>query len=387
MSCHLFLIILYFVHTLAKLNIDKTRASHFEWPKICSASLSLLHRARVLFPFSAVRTTPHTRTHTRRGRARDMAGGYVCSLSPELVERARVELGENPETRAQEVQKLREALARRPDIPARTDDAFLLRFLRARKFDHEKTLKLIKNYYKCHQTWPDVFQDFRPSAVKNVLDSGFIRVVPQRDSQGRRIIIQSPGKWNPSTTPIIENLRAMYMTLELLLQSEETQVNGIVLLGDYKGLGLAQVTNFSPYFVKRMTTVLQDAFPMRIKGQSSINEPVIFKAVFAMIKPFLKEKMRKRMNFHGSDFLSLHKKISPDLLPAEYGGTAPAITTDTWTQTLLAAEPYFLETFGNISFTKAESPDEVLTAEEKKLQEDLNRAIEEAGPEEEWTKF
>ncbi|XP_032817754.1 alpha-tocopherol transfer protein-like isoform X2 [Petromyzon marinus] len=316
-----------------------------------------------------------------------MAGGYVCSLSPELVERARVELGENPETRAQEVQKLREALARRPDIPARTDDAFLLRFLRARKFDHEKTLKLIKNYYKCHQTWPDVFQDFRPSAVKNVLDSGFIRVVPQRDSQGRRIIIQSPGKWNPSTTPIIENLRAMYMTLELLLQSEETQVNGIVLLGDYKGLGLAQVTNFSPYFVKRMTTVLQDAFPMRIKGQSSINEPVIFKAVFAMIKPFLKEKMRKRMNFHGSDFLSLHKKISPDLLPAEYGGTAPAITTDTWTQTLLAAEPYFLETFGNISFTKAESPDEVLTAEEKKLQEDLNRAIEEAGPEEEWTKF
>ncbi|XP_032817756.1 alpha-tocopherol transfer protein-like isoform X3 [Petromyzon marinus] len=240
---------------------------------------------------------------------------------------------------------------------------------------------------RCHQTWPDVFQDFRPSAVKNVLDSGFIRVVPQRDSQGRRIIIQSPGKWNPSTTPIIENLRAMYMTLELLLQSEETQVNGIVLLGDYKGLGLAQVTNFSPYFVKRMTTVLQDAFPMRIKGQSSINEPVIFKAVFAMIKPFLKEKMRKRMNFHGSDFLSLHKKISPDLLPAEYGGTAPAITTDTWTQTLLAAEPYFLETFGNISFTKAESPDEVLTAEEKKLQEDLNRAIEEAGPEEEWTKF
>uniref|UniRef100_S4RQE8 CRAL-TRIO domain-containing protein n=1 Tax=Petromyzon marinus TaxID=7757 RepID=S4RQE8_PETMA len=147
---------------------------------------------------------------------------------------------------------------------------------------------------RCHETWPDIFQDFRPSAVKELLDSGFIRVLPERDSKGRRVIIQSPGKWNPSTTPIIDNFKAMYMTLELLIQSEETQVNGITILVDHKGMGLAHVTNFTPSLMKKITTVIQDAFPIRIKGHHTINEPSIFKAMFALIKPFFKEKMQKR---------------------------------------------------------------------------------------------
>ncbi|XP_078731744.1 alpha-tocopherol transfer protein-like [Lampetra fluviatilis] len=315
-----------------------------------------------------------------------MAGGYVCSLSPELVERARVELGENPETRAQEVQKLREALGSRPDIPARTDDGFLLRFLRARKFDHEKSFKLLESYYKCHETWPDIFQNFRPSAVKDLLGSGFIRVLPERDSKGRRVIIQSPGKWNPSVTPMMDNIRAMYMTMELLIQSEETQVNGITILADHKGMRLAHVSNFTPSLMKKITTVMQDAFPIRIKGHNTINEPSIFKAMFALMKPFLKEKMRKRMMFHGTNFLSLHKQLSPDILPAEYGGTAPGISADTWAQELLAAEPYFLEAFGGIVFKK-DLPAEVVTDEDKKLQEDFRRVIEEVEPDEEWTKL
>ncbi|CAM9860336.1 alpha-tocopherol transfer protein-like [Lampetra fluviatilis] len=311
-------------------------------------------------------------------------GSYVCTLSPELVERARVELGENPETRAQVLHKLRGALALRPDIPARTDDGFLLRFLRARKFDHEETFKLVDSYYKCHETWPDVFQNFRPSAVKELLDNGFIRVLPQRDSKGRRVVIQSPGKCNPSTTPIIDNIRAMYMTLELLIQSEETQVNGITILVDHKGMRLAHVINFTPSLMKKITTVIQDAFPIQIKGHDTINEPSIFKAMYALVKPFFNEKMQKLMMFHGRDFLSLHKQLSPDILPAEYGGTAPEIAADSWAQQLLAAEPYFLQAFGGIVFKK-DLAAEVLTDEDKKLEDDFRRVIEEVEPDE-WNK-
>ena len=40
---------------------------------------------------------------------------------------------------------------------------------------------------------------------------------------------------------------------------------------------------------------LQDAFPARIKGLHVVNEPSIFGTVFAVVKPFLKEKTVKRV--------------------------------------------------------------------------------------------
>ena len=40
---------------------------------------------------------------------------------------------------------------------------------------------------------------------------------------------------------------------------------------------------------------LQDGFPIRIKAVNIINEPRIFKGIFAIIKPFLKEKMAERV--------------------------------------------------------------------------------------------
>lgn len=41
--------------------------------------------------------------------------------------------------------------------------------------------------------------------------------------------------------------------------------------------------------------MFQDGFPIRIKAVNIINEPRIFKGIFAIIKPFLKEKMAERV--------------------------------------------------------------------------------------------
>jgi len=43
---------------------------------------------------------------------------------------------------------------------------------------------------------------------------------------------------------------------------------------------------------------LQDAFPARIKGLHIVNEPSIFGTVFAVVKPFLKEKTVKRVCYN-----------------------------------------------------------------------------------------
>lgn len=84
-------------------------------------------------------------------------------------------------------------LQEQPNLRTRLDDAFLLRFLRARKFDYDRALQLLLNYHAGRKTWPEVFQDLKPSTVKHVLDLGFLTVLPQPDPNGRYILCLRPG--------------------------------------------------------------------------------------------------------------------------------------------------------------------------------------------------
>ena len=80
-----------------------------------------------------------------------------------------------------------------PNLRTRLDDAFLLRFLRARKFDYDRALQLLLNYHAGRKAWPEVFQDLKPSTVKHVLDLGFLTVLPHPDPNGRYILCLRPG--------------------------------------------------------------------------------------------------------------------------------------------------------------------------------------------------
>lgn len=70
-------------------------------------------------------------------------------------------------------------------------------------------------------------------------------------------IIVSVGKWRPNDYPFVDNIRAIYLTLEKLIQPEETQVNGIVILVDYAGVGLSQASNPGPLLAKKVVSILQ----------------------------------------------------------------------------------------------------------------------------------
>ncbi|KAL0158170.1 hypothetical protein M9458_046246, partial [Cirrhinus mrigala] len=111
--------------------------------------------------------------------------------------------------------------------------------------------------------------------------------------------------------------------------------NGIVILVDYAGVGLSQASNPGPLLAKKVVSILQDGFPIRIKAVNIINEPRIFKGIFAIIKPFLKEKMAERYVLHGSDLASLHRVIPQSVLPQELDMSA-------WSRTLLEAEEEFV---------------------------------------------
>lgn len=120
--------------------------------------------------------------------------GYVCSLTEDLVTKAREELQEKPEWRLRDVQALRDMVRKEyPYLSTSLDDAFLLRFLRARKFDYDRALQLLVNYHGCRRNWPEVFSNLRPSALKDVLNSGFLTVLPHTDPRGCHVLCIRPG--------------------------------------------------------------------------------------------------------------------------------------------------------------------------------------------------
>ena len=71
-----------------------------------------------------------------------------------------------------------------------------------------------------------------------------------------------------------------------------------------------------------------------------MKKPLLFNMVWQMLKPFVKEKLKKRMFFHGDKMSSLHVYIPASHLPKNYGGNLPEIdySSADWYPTLLKHE-------------------------------------------------
>lgn len=70
--------------------------------------------------------------------------------------------------------------------------------------------------------------------------------------------------------------------------------------------------------------------PLRTEAIHIINQNWVFDTVFKIFKPFLNERMRRRIFIHGSNYESLHKHVDPGHLPELYGGTLPESSYMEW---------------------------------------------------------
>lgn len=72
-----------------------------------------------------------------------------------------------------------------------------------------------------------------------------------------------------------------------------------------------------------LTVIFQDCVPIRLKAVHIINQPYIFNMLFALFKPFMREKLRSRIHFHGTNRESLLAHIDAKALRKRHGGLLP----------------------------------------------------------------
>uniref|UniRef100_A0A8C4Q801 Clavesin-2 n=1 Tax=Eptatretus burgeri TaxID=7764 RepID=A0A8C4Q801_EPTBU len=225
-------------------------------------------------------------------------------LRPETVEKARLELSESPETIHQAIQEVRDLIITRPDVGfLRTDDVFILRFLRARKSQPAAAFRLLAQYFDFRQQNLEMFKNFKATdhGIKQALRDGFPGVLSQLDHHGRKVLVLFAANWDQSRYTFVDILRAILLSLEMMIEDPELQVNGFVLIIDWSNFSFKQASRLSPSMLR-----------LAIEG----------------LQIFL----------HGNNLTSLHQLIQPEILPSEFGGLEPPYDMGTWARTLLGPD-------------------------------------------------
>ncbi|GIY47577.1 alpha-tocopherol transfer protein-like [Caerostris extrusa] len=199
-----------------------------------------------------------------------------------------------------------------PDLVSRSDDAFLLRFLRARKFDYTRSFNLLQNYYMMRVKNANIFKDFTPSSLKHVHQLNLQGFLPYRDPEGRSIFVFRGGMWDPSLCSADDLFRANVICLEKQIDDPLTQINGVVAILDMKMLGFHHIRHFSP------------SHALKIVSQQVLKR--------------LKENLHTWIQYENFAF-----HIPPDILPAEFDGLLGPFSNKEFIEALAQDEEIFIK--------------------------------------------
>ncbi|EEB15902.1 conserved hypothetical protein [Pediculus humanus corporis] len=248
-------------------------------------------------------------------------------LTPELIKKAEVELRETPERVEESVEELKKLLKQNSNLYYDHSPEVLIRYLRPVKFYPESALSLMRRIAEFKEKNKDLLTGLMPEKVEKImLNEDIVNVLANRDHKGRRILINKAGKaWDPKKATPDQVFQMFYLIHQGALLEPATQVNGVVVILDFDGLGMAQVLALSPSFSLRLLNFIQDAMPLRLKEVHIVNQPWLFNMVWKIFKPLVKEKLNKRLHFHGNKLQELHKFIPRDYLPEDYGGSLPKV--------------------------------------------------------------
>ncbi|EMD31791.1 hypothetical protein CERSUDRAFT_119365 [Gelatoporia subvermispora B] len=218
-------------------------------------------------------------------------------------------------------------------VPERMDDATLLRFLRARKFDVEKAKQML---IACEQ-WRKDFGveditknfDFKEKAE---VDKYYPQFYHKMDKDGRPIYIERLGKLDIKalyaiTTQERQLQRLVYEYEKFLTErlpacskavGHPVETSCTIL--DLQNVSLSQFYRVKDY-VMAAASIGQDRYPECMGKFYIINSPWAFSTVWSLIKPWLDEVTVSKIDILGSGYKDkLLAQIPAENLPKEFGG-------------------------------------------------------------------
>ncbi|XP_014243927.1 clavesin-2 [Cimex lectularius] len=246
-------------------------------------------------------------------------------LSEEVMCVARKELREDEKTRTHALDNFRDWILKNRDLKdIRTDDNFLLRFLRVKKFSLPMAQDMLLKFLNMKQMYAHLCGnlDYLDPPILELINKGFYFVSPVRDQHGRRVTIGIANNFDPHKYTNVHMAKVMLLTFETLLEDEETQIMGFTHFVDVKNASTAHVTLWNVTEFATMFKWGEHSYPMRHKSVHLLNVHPALKYVYDFAKSRVTQKIKDRFKIHNS-LSEVHADIDPSALPKEYGGVIP----------------------------------------------------------------
>ncbi|XP_029407035.2 alpha-tocopherol transfer protein-like [Bactrocera dorsalis] len=267
-------------------------------------------------------------------------------LPDDLAKTAIEELNEKPDDNDYFVNTLREWAEKQPHLRARTDDQFLMAFLRGSKFSLEKAKQKLENFYILRAAMPEIFRNRNLSEPKfeAIAKAGAVSFLPEPVCEGGPLVVlMRPSEFNMEQHSINDVLKVGSMIIDILMQeNDRVFIAGYTFIIDLGNISKAVLMNFEPEFVRKLTILVNKAAPTRMKGFHFINVLPIFEKLFGMVKSVISAKLKDRFYVHGTNFEDLYKHVPKHVLPKEYGGDCDLKSlADEWWQKLNDYKKFF----------------------------------------------
>ncbi|XP_017611700.1 phosphatidylinositol/phosphatidylcholine transfer protein SFH9-like isoform X2 [Gossypium arboreum] len=270
-------------------------------------------------------------THGIRKRGKRVADCKFAAISIEDVRDAEEEKA---------VQAFREALLAKDQLPSRHDDYHtLLRFLKARKFDLDKTVQMWEDMlnWRKENGVDTILQDFvydEYDAVQRCYPHGYHGV----DKQGRPVYIERLGKIDPTklmkVTTVDRFLKYHVQGFEKAFVEKfpacsiaaKRHIDSTTTILDVQGLNWMSFGKVAHDLVMRMQKIDGDNYPESLHQMFIVNAGNGFKLLWNTAKSFLDPRTTAKIHVLGNKFHNkLLESIDPSQLPEFLGGTCSCL--------------------------------------------------------------
>ena len=217
--------------------------------------------------------------------------------------------------------------------PAEHSDFLLYRFLRARKYDLEKSTEMFSNYiqWREKEKVDEICKSFTFSEAQKLTEI-YPQFYHKTDKEGRTIYIEQLKNLDVSKVMAITTQERLlskhireyekftkYRLAACSAKMGKNIENGFTII-DLKGVPLSQFNQVRK-MLGSLSAIASDYYPETLGKMFVINAPTLFTAVWSIVKNMLDEHTVSKIHILGSNYKQqLLAHVDAANLPKFYGG-------------------------------------------------------------------